>query len=138
MKEAFFMALPANIGSGGEYNVVSLAASSNKGMLIRFLNEQVEEGFYALVVDYLKDSNFDLSAMMVDEDVKAQCSKLYELGAFVDENIKQTGKYEIEEWIDPNDDTALCPYCDIDSVIGDASGYEITEEFLRKMNDHWC
>ena len=95
------MALPANIGSGGEYNVVSLAASSNKGMLIRFLNEQVEEGFYALVVDYLKDSNFDLSAMMVDEDVKAQCSKLYELGAFVDENIKQTGKYEIEEWIEP-------------------------------------
>ncbi len=95
------MALPANIGSGGEYNVVSLAASSNKGMLIRFLNEQVEEGFYALVIDYLKDSNFDLSAMMVDEEVKAQCSKLYELAGFVDENIKQTGKYEIEEWIGP-------------------------------------
>ena len=39
------MALPANIAGGGEYNVVSIAASSNKGMLIRFLNEQVEEGF---------------------------------------------------------------------------------------------
>ncbi len=95
------MALPANIASGGEYNVVSIAASSNKGMLIRFLNEQVEEGFYALVIDYLKDNNFDLSAMMVDEEVKAQCSKLYELAEFVDENIKQTGKYEIEEWIEP-------------------------------------
>lgn len=95
------MALPANIASGGEYNVVSIAASSNKGMLIRFLNEQVEEGFYALVIDYLKDNNFDLSAMMVDEEVKAQCSKLYELATFVDENIKQTGKYEIEEWIEP-------------------------------------
>ncbi len=95
------MALPANITTGSDNNVLSIAASNNKGLLIRFLNEQVEDGFYALVIDYLKDSNFDLSSMMVDEDVKAQCTKLYELGEFVDENIKATGRYEIEEWIEP-------------------------------------
>ncbi|MBE5944033.1 MAG: hypothetical protein E7258_03835 [Lachnospiraceae bacterium] len=95
------MALPANITTGSDNNVLSIAASNNKGLLIRFLNEQVEDGFYALVIDYLKDSNFDLANMMVDEDVKAQCAKLYELGEFVDENIKATGRYEIEEWIEP-------------------------------------
>ncbi len=95
------MALPANITTGSDNNVLSIAASNNKGLLIRFLNEQVEDGFYALVIDYLKDSNFDLSTMMVDDDVKAQCTKLYELGEFVDENIKATGRYEIEEWIEP-------------------------------------
>lgn len=95
------MALPANITTGSDNNVLSIAASNNKGLLIRFLNEQVEDGFYALVIDYLKDSNFDLSNMMVDEDVKAQCTKLYELGEFVDTNIKATGRYEIEEWIEP-------------------------------------
>ena len=95
------MALPANITSGSDSNVLSIAASNNKALLIRFLNEQVEDGFYALVIDYLKDSNFDLSNMMVDDDVKAQCSKLYELGEFVDTNIKATGRYEIEEWIEP-------------------------------------
>ncbi|MBQ9233524.1 MAG: hypothetical protein IJ167_05770, partial [Lachnospiraceae bacterium] len=95
------MALPANITSGSDNNVLSIAASNNKALLIRFLNEQVEDGFYALVIDYLKDSNFDLSNMMVDDDVKAQCSKLYELGEFVDTNIKATGRYEIEEWIEP-------------------------------------
>lgn len=95
------MALPANITTGSDNNVLSIAASNNKGLLIRFLNEQVEDGFYALVIDYLKDSNFDLSTMMVDEEVKAQCTKLYELGEFVDENIKATGRYEIEEWIEP-------------------------------------
>jgi hypothetical protein len=95
------MALPANIATGSDSNVLSIAASNNKGLLIRFLNEQVEDGFYALVIDYLKDSNFDLSTMMVDDDVKAQCTKLYELGEFVDENIKSTGRYEIEEWIEP-------------------------------------
>ena len=80
------MALPANIS--GTDNVLSIAASNNKGLLIRFLNEQVEDGFYTLVIDYLKDNNFDLKTMKVDDDVKAQCTKLYELGDFVDENIK--------------------------------------------------
>ena len=93
--------LPANIASDNDNNVLSIAASNNKGLLIRFLNEQVEDGFYALVIDYLKDSNFDLSSMMVDDEVKAQCTKLYELAEFVDFNIKATGRYEIEEWIEP-------------------------------------
>lgn len=93
--------LPANVTRGSDTNIISIAASSNKGMLIRFLNEQVEEGFYALVIDYLKDHNFDLSTMLVDDDVRAQCTKLYELAEFVDEYIKRAGKYEIEEWIEP-------------------------------------
>ncbi len=93
--------LPANVTRSNDTNIISIAASSNKGMLIRFLNEQVEEGFYAMVIDYLKDRNFDLNTMLVDDDVKAQCTKLYELSEFVDVNIKQAGKYEIEEWIEP-------------------------------------
>ena len=27
--------------------------------------------------------------------------------------------------------------CDIDSVIGDSSGFPITKEFLKKMNEYW-
>lgn len=46
---------------------------------------------------------------------------------------------EIYDWtIEPNGGhTALCPYCNIDSVIGESSGYPITEEFLKKMNEYW-
>ena len=46
---------------------------------------------------------------------------------------------EIYDWtIEPNGDhTALCPYCNIDSVIGESSGCPITEEFLNKMNKYW-
>ncbi len=95
------MMLPANITASNENNVLSIAASSNKSLLIRFLNEQVEDGFYTLVIDYLKDGNFDLASMMVDEEVKTQCTKLYELAAFVDEEIKKPARYEIEEWIEP-------------------------------------
>lgn len=42
----------------------------------------------------------------------------------------------IKEWID-DDQTALCPDCSIDSVIGSASPYPITHDFLQRMHDHW-
>ena len=50
-------------------------------------------------------------------------------------------KEEIEEWIDseskPEGETALCPKCGIDAVIGDKSGFDISKEFLTHMNLYW-
>lgn len=47
--------------------------------------------------------------------------------------------HEIQEWISEKDgsQTALCPNCGIDSVIGSESGFPITREFLEKMHRHW-
>jgi hypothetical protein len=48
---------------------------------------------------------------------------------------------EIKEWVDDGESssvkTALCPHCGIDSVIGSASGFPITSEFLHRMSKHW-
>ena len=44
---------------------------------------------------------------------------------------------EITNWLREGSSTALCPYCGIDSVIGESSGYPITEEFLKEMNNYW-
>ena len=44
---------------------------------------------------------------------------------------------EIEEWADDAEGTALCPFCGIDSVIGESSGYPITKEFLEAMKKYW-
>ena len=33
--------------------------------------------------------------------------------------------------------TAWCPYCGIDSIIGEAEGYEITPELLAEMKKQW-
>ena len=44
---------------------------------------------------------------------------------------------EITEWIGEEEDTSLCPYCSIDSVIGDSSGYEINDKFLKDMYKYW-
>ena len=45
---------------------------------------------------------------------------------------------EITEWIlDKGGETALCPFCGIDSVLGDSAGYPVTEEFMSKMKEYW-
>ncbi len=48
---------------------------------------------------------------------------------------------EIGEWVDAIDDiigqTALCPHCGVDAVIGSQSGFPITQEFLAQMRAHW-
>lgn len=46
----------------------------------------------------------------------------------------------IEEWVDEVDgvgQTALCPRCGVDSVIGDRSGFPIAAEFLGRMKARW-
>ena len=43
---------------------------------------------------------------------------------------------KIAEWTDDGD-TALCPKCGIDSVIGDRSGFPVSGEFLSLMKAHW-
>lgn len=51
------------------------------------------------------------------------------------------GPGAIVEWIDEDDEgvgqTALCPRCGIDGVIGSESGCPITAEFLTEMRKHW-
>jgi hypothetical protein len=42
----------------------------------------------------------------------------------------------IVEWAD-DEQTALCPHCGIDSVIGSSSGHPIDQSFLRRMKEHW-
>lgn len=43
---------------------------------------------------------------------------------------------DILEFVDDSK-TALCPYCGIDSVNGEKSGFPIKKEFLNKMNEYW-
>ena len=45
---------------------------------------------------------------------------------------------EIQQWIgDGCEATAICPYCCVDAIIADASGYPLDEEFLQEMSELW-
>jgi len=47
----------------------------------------------------------------------------------------------IDEWIDEDESgvgqTAMCPQCGVDSVLGDASGFPLERSFLERMKEHW-
>lgn len=45
--------------------------------------------------------------------------------------------YPSSEVLHFNNHTAFCPYCHIDSVIGDASGLPISQDFLEDMKEAW-
>jgi len=54
--------------------------------------------------------------------------------------LKIFAAMDIQHWINEGDgkgSAALCPYCDVDAVIGDHSGFAITDEFLTAMHAHW-
>ena len=44
---------------------------------------------------------------------------------------------EIKEWVPDRRGTAICPYCGIDSIIAESSGYPMTKEFLDEMYHYW-
>jgi hypothetical protein len=57
------------------------------------------------------------------------CGCFYCLSIFTPEKITH--------WLDEGAGTAMCPECDIDSVIGSKAGFPITKEFLSEMKAHW-
>ena len=42
----------------------------------------------------------------------------------------------IKEWCD-NKQTALCPHCGVDAVLGSGSTHRLDDTFLRKMHKHY-
>jgi hypothetical protein len=58
-------------------------------------------------------------------DDSAQCGCFFCFRMFAASDIKI--------WID-KEQTALCPRCGIDAVIGSASGFKIDERSLRRLN----
>ena len=67
---------------------------------------------------------------------KARLKKPQKCGCFY--CLKTFSSTEITDWsTDVPDWTALCPYCGIDSVIGEEDGFSLTEDFLEEMYEEW-
>ena len=44
---------------------------------------------------------------------------------------------EICYWLKDESGTAVCPYCGVDSIVGESSGFPVTKDFLKKMHQYW-
>jgi hypothetical protein len=85
---------------------------------------------------------------MADEDhIAAHAHSIWHRGEILASTIcgcfyclKRFTPNQISDWVNEPGDagyTALCPFCGIDLVIGSASRYAITNDLLRRMNQHW-
>lgn len=77
----------------------------------------------------LRQAHTHSSGHRAEIESSAVCGCFYCLSIFPPSAIK--------EWIDDNA-TALCPGCPVDSVIGDASGFPVSDpKFLTAMHGLW-
>ena len=65
---------------------------------------------------------------------KEKLQKVKKCGCYYCERIYNTSK--IRDWLE-EEETALCPYCLIDSVIPESNEYELCEELLKYMHNYW-
>lgn len=81
-------------------------------------------------------SNYDLEkAHSFSSDNKIALKKDKICGCFYCMKIFEPEK--IRKWIPDNEQTAVCPYCGIDSIIGESSGFPVTKDFLKEMHLRW-
>lgn len=107
--------------------------SDFEGQWIEFGSKEFPD--WPTVTDYLLNDVKKLKeAHDHSFDNKSELMKSKVCGCF---NCLETfNPQEIVNFIDDGK-TALCPECGVDSVIGDASGYPVTNEFLYKMYRYW-
>ena len=84
--------------------------------------------------DYIDQDNI-MRAHEYSSNHKSEILKDKKCGCFF--CLKIFSPKEINEWIEDTSGTAICPNCGIDAIIGESSGFPITEEFLLKMKDYW-
>ena len=85
--------------------------------------------------DYKKVSSLTFSDSIKDFKNYEQIEKSEKCGCFSCCEIFTPS--EITDYIPDEPPTAECPFCNTDSVIGDASGFPITKDFLKKMKKRW-
>lgn len=65
---------------------------------------------------------------------RKQLSKAKKCGCFYCLQVFNPNK--ILEWVDDGQ-TALCPFCGVDSIIYDNKTYPLSKDFLEKMYKYW-
>ena len=92
----------------------------------------------AFIPEIKRDYSIDyVKAHIYCADNKSELSQDNKCGCFY--CLEIFDPKEITHWcsIYSENDTAICPYCGIDSIISESSGFPMTKEFLEKMNQYW-
>ena len=106
----------------------------NLGKIIRDIEIAIRSSMYEPTPEKLRE------ALKFSSNHKPELERDRICGCFYCRKIFSPN--EITEWLisnNPRDKrgTAVCPYCGIDALIGESSGYPITTQFLQAMHEEW-
>ena len=86
-------------------------------------------------IEQLIDAHSHCALHRTEIEASAVCGCFYCMEIFQPEQINRWLSDKINCG---HDETAFCPNCDIDSVIGSASNYPVSDlNFLKQMNEYW-
>ncbi len=138
-----------------DVNFAKLAGEERDFVLKKFTAEEIELLFAIKRADLLAQ-NPKYHGLLADYDVQREKAgqrlciiKAHELSANNKAALlrgEKCGCYhflkifrpqEITQWLCEGDGTAVCPYCGVDSVIGESAGCRLDEETLREMHEFW-
>lgn len=126
------------LSSGGvSYNFWTNTAIPLLITRLEMANKELQNQYnYDEVVDpYKKELEQDcVNAHKHSSNHKEKLQKDKRCGCFY--CLRIFSPQDIDQWLDI-EGTAICPYCGVDSIIGESSGYPITHEFLLKMKKYW-
>lgn len=129
-----------------ERNVNLILLRVPNGMVVQALGDaDVDTVGRAWTLRAVEDAHKHASKHRAEIEASKECACFY--------CLKRFPPSEIREWVPEHawsrvdggrrvqgellGHSALCPRCGIDSVLGDASGVEMTDEFMRAMQRHW-
>ena len=84
--------------------------------------------------DDFVENNDIVNAHVCSSYNRKQLSKVDLCGCFY--CLKKFNPKLIVEWCD-NGETAICPFCGIDSILYDCKTYPVTDKLLEEMNKYW-
>ncbi len=112
--------------------------SRNRGLFRRVLITPANPGEFIATVTRNRRSSAPTHILARDHSVRNReeilaselCGCFYCTSVFEPSTVVDWAK-------DEGGDTAICPKCGIDSVLGDRAGYPLSEEFLRRVHEAW-
>ena len=147
LKRQPFYGFDVKTSDGASYRVVHQEYAMISPLATEVIVYDPDNHYRVIALDQIVAVEPHRPMLMTPDDVRAHRHSSRHRGEILDSRMcgcfhccETFAPADVTEWTDERDgvgQTAFCPRCGIDSVIGSASGYPITHDFLKQMQERW-
>ena len=125
-------ALGGEMGKAADrYSLQSRMLNLGKGPAVHSLRAQIDRREYSAGMKHVLEKCENLERVIIP-DIAAWCNITF-ANDYANPLCGGHYIYTFAEEYDGDEVTAICPYCDVDSILAESSGFPLKEEFLKEM-----